>query len=89
MGAGKEAVLRRYEFFAYTGAFDPETHEAKPVLGDSHPADGELGDFLGAQNVALNLNGNPVGVVPEAPQASLLALGLAVLAAWRRRQLRA
>ena len=89
VGAGKEAVLRRYEFFAYTGAFDPETHEAKPVLGDSHPADGELGDFLGAQNVALNLNGNPVGVVPEAPQASLLALGLAVLAAWRRRQLRA
>lgn len=88
VGAGKEAVLRRYEFYAYTGAFDPETHEAKPLLGDSHPEAGELGDFLGAQNVALNLNGNPVAAVPEAPSAGLMALGLGALAAWRRRQLR-
>jgi MYXO-CTERM domain-containing protein len=88
VGAGKEAVLRRYEFYAYTGAFDPENHEAQPLLGDSHPSAGELGDFLGAQNVALNLNGNPVAAVPEAPPAGMLALGLVALALWRRRQLR-
>lgn len=89
MGAGKESVLRRYEFFAYTGAFDPETHEAQPLLGDSHPSAAELGDFLGAQNVALNLNGNPVAVVPEPAPAALLGMGLAALALWRRRQPRA
>lgn len=88
MGAGKEAVLRRYEFYAYTGAFDPDNHEAKPLFGDSHPDAGEIGDFLGAQNVALNLNGNPVAVVPEPRPAALLALGLAVLGAWRLRAAR-
>ncbi|MCE4538908.1 PEP-CTERM sorting domain-containing protein [Pelomonas sp. P7] len=89
MGAGKEAVLRRYEFYAYTGAFDPASHEAKPLFGDSHPDATEIGDFMGAQNVALNLNGNPVAAVPEAPSAGLMALGLGALVVWRRRQLRA
>lgn len=88
VGAGKESVLRRYEFYAYTGAFDPANHEAQPLLGDSHPSAAEIGDFLGAQNVALNLNGNPIAAVPEAPPAAMLALGLAALALWRRRQLR-
>lgn len=84
VGAGKEAVLRRYEFYAYTGAFDPANHEAKPRLGDSKPADGELGNFLGAQNAALNLNGNPVAAVPEPGPAALLALGLTAL--WLRQR---
>lgn len=86
--AGKEGVLRRYEFFAYTGAFDPENHEAQPLFGDSHPDASEIGDFMGAQNVALNLNGNPVAAVPEPSQAVLLVLGLGAVMLWRRRQLR-
>lgn len=85
VGAGKEAVLRRYEFYAYTGAFDPANHEAKPQFGDSHPDASELGNFLGAQNAALNLNGNPVAAVPEPGVAAMLALGLAVLWLGRRR----
>ncbi|MBI3349916.1 MAG: PEP-CTERM sorting domain-containing protein [Burkholderiales bacterium] len=85
VGAGKEAVLRRYEFFAYTGAFDPQNHEAKPLFGDSRPDASELGNFLGAQNAALNLHGNPVAAVPELPAAPMLALGLAALWLARRR----
>lgn len=84
VGAGKESVLRRYEFYAYTGAFDPENHEAKPLLGDSKPSAGELGNFLGAQNAALNLNGNPIAAVPEPGPTTLLALGLTAL--WLRQR---
>lgn len=85
VGAGKEAVVRRYEFYAYTGAFDPENHEAKPLFGDGKPDASELGNFLGAQNAALNLNGNPVAAVPEPGPAALLALGLCTLWLARRR----
>ncbi|HEX5357415.1 MAG TPA: PEP-CTERM sorting domain-containing protein [Aquabacterium sp.] len=87
VGEKAESVLRRYEFFNYIGAYDQETNEALPVLGDSHPGDGELGDFIGAQNVAVNLNGNPVGAVPEPATNALMLGGLAmVLLVLRRRQ---
>lgn len=83
VGAHAEAVVRRYEFYHYTGAFDPANHEAKPMFGDSHPDVGEVGDFMGAQNVALNLNGN-MPAVPE--PATWLMLGMGVVAlVWRRR----
>ena len=57
VGSGTRAVLRRYETYAYTGAYDPLTHE---VLcgGDatcSIPQAGELGDMLIAQMTAANV----------------------------------
>ncbi len=57
LGVGKHAVVRRYEFYNYTGAYDPGTHEALcGGLGDcASPQPGELGDFIGAQMAAANL----------------------------------
>jgi len=57
LGNGKHAVVRRYEFYKYTGAFDPASHEALcGGVGDcSSPQPGELGDFIGAQMAGANL----------------------------------
>ncbi len=56
-GNGKHAVVRRYEFYKYTGVFDPSTHEALcGGAGDcAAPLPGELGDYIGAQIAAANL----------------------------------
>jgi Divergent InlB B-repeat domain len=55
--AGSRAVIRRYETYAYTGAYDPITHEA--VCGGdatcNAPQPGELGDMLVAQMAAANI----------------------------------
>jgi hypothetical protein len=51
-------VLRRYETYAYAGAYDPLTHEA--ICGGDGtctiPQPGELGDMLAAQMAAANVN---------------------------------
>lgn len=59
---GKRSVIRRYEFYHYTGARDAENNEALPCIADDSPVpadapvDGcsDLGDFVGAQNVAVD-----------------------------------
>ena len=66
-GGGSHAVVRRYEFYKYTGAVDPDSHEAL-CGGDgscSAPLDGELGDYIGAQMAAANL-GEPAVATPTA-----------------------
>lgn len=59
VGEGDESVTRRYEFYEYTGAYDPEDHEAKPE-NDSSPAEGEIGNYIGAQMAAVNLDAGVV-----------------------------
>ncbi|MBI3772869.1 MAG: hypothetical protein HY272_09245 [Gammaproteobacteria bacterium] len=70
-GAGNEAVSRTYEFYKYTGAYDPDPenfHEAfcdNPTAVDQQipercgapDANGVagVGDLIGAQNAAINL----------------------------------
>src|SRR5262249_10086714 len=57
VNSGSRSVIRRYETYAYTGAYDPITHEAL-CGGDgscSAPLDGELGDMLAAQMAAVNV----------------------------------
>jgi hypothetical protein len=59
----RRALVRRYEFYAYIGPRDPENNEAMPCVDDDAPVpldaplDGcaDLGDFAGAQNVAIDL----------------------------------
>ncbi len=56
-GAGSRAVIRRYETYAYTGAYDPITHEAL-CGGDgtcNTPLADELGDMQVAQMAAANI----------------------------------
>ncbi|MBV9211661.1 MAG: PEP-CTERM sorting domain-containing protein, partial [Acidobacteria bacterium] len=53
LSAGTRAVVRRYEIYEYTGAYDPITHEAVCADGLCNaPQDGELGDYVGAQMAA-------------------------------------
>lgn len=50
------AVIRRYETYNYTGAYDPITHKALCAdLVCSLPAAGEVGDYIGAQMGAANV----------------------------------
>lgn len=57
VNAGTRAVIRRYESYRYTGAYDPITHEV--VCGGdgtcTTPQPGELGDLLVAQMTAANV----------------------------------
>lgn len=57
-GANAQAVIRRYEFYKYTGVYDPESHEvmcADPGGSCNVPQPGELGDYIGAQMAAALL----------------------------------
>lgn len=56
ISAGTRAIVRRYEIYQFTGAYDPLTHEA--LCADTlcnAPAEGEVGDFVGAQMAAANV----------------------------------
>jgi PEP-CTERM motif len=64
------AVVRRYEFYKYTGAVDPENNEPISTWsGIGDPPVSEFGDFIAANMVAVNF-ANPV---PE-PSAVVLML---------------
>lgn len=63
LGNGNHAVVRRYEYYEYAGAYDPVTHEALCADGTcTAPSPGELGDAIGAQNAAVNLDVNALTV---------------------------
>jgi hypothetical protein len=56
LSATTRAVLRRYEMYAYTGVYDPLTHEALCAdLACNAPSADELGDFISAQMTAANV----------------------------------
>ncbi len=57
LGAGNKAVVRRLELYKYAGAIDAVTGQAlciDPTCTVPDPS--EIGDFIGAQNAAANLN---------------------------------
>lgn len=69
-GGNNKAISTRYEFYAYTGAYDAETNEAQPLPGckdspyacdalgniDLTQPNTDLGPFRGAQNAAVNVD---------------------------------
>jgi hypothetical protein len=62
-GNGNHAVVRRYEYYKYAGMYDPITHEALCAdLTCTAPSAGELGEAIGAQNAAANLDVNALSV---------------------------
>jgi hypothetical protein len=100
-GAGAESVVRRYEFYKYTGLLDlsgealcdtPESAANTNNCGDVYNNLLGLygvGDFIGAQNGAVNLNGvyaGPPIVAPEPLTLSLFGIGLAGVIGVRRRR---
>jgi hypothetical protein len=81
-GDKAQSIIRRYEFYAFTGLYDPVSNEAQfgPGFGDSLPGPGDVGNFIGAQNAALNFagpvgGGGGVGGVPEPASWAMLLLG--------------
>jgi hypothetical protein len=85
VGPNAASILRRYEFYNYSGEYDPETHEALVTFSDSHPNDPndpnydptktvDLGNYLGAQNAAVNL-----AAVPEPETYAMLLAGLGLV----------
>lgn len=64
INADTRAVIRRYETYKYTGAYDALTHEVACADGTcTAPSDGELGLIIGAQNSAVNIEGDTITVV--------------------------
>ena len=64
LGKGGKAVIRKYEFYKYSGPLDPATGKAL-CGGDglcTTPLDGELGDFIGNQMAAANVGVSSVTV---------------------------
>jgi len=56
LDATTRAVVRRYELYAYTGAYDPITHEALCADGLCNvPSADEVGAFISAQMAAANV----------------------------------
>jgi uncharacterized repeat protein (TIGR02543 family) len=57
------SVVRRFELYAFTGNYDPTTHEALCAdLTCNAPGDGEIGDFLSAQMTAVNVQADTLDV---------------------------
>jgi len=98
VGPNAASILRRYEFYKYSGEYDPETHEAFATFSDSHPNDPngpsnyydptmtlDLGNYLGAQNAAVNL---AAAAVPEPETYAMLLVGLGLVGFMVRRRKR-
>jgi hypothetical protein len=81
VGPNAASILRRYEFYDFSGAYDPETHQAlfDPGFGDSHPGPNDVGTYLGSQNAAVNL-------VPEPQSYVLMLAGIGLFGAVARRR---
>ena len=55
-GSSSHAVVRRYEFYTFTGQYDPQSHEAICADGACDaPSPGEMGAYIGSQMAAANL----------------------------------
>lgn len=57
VGPNAASILRRYEFYEFSGRYNEETHEAlfDVGFGDSNPGPNDVGTYLGSQNAAVNL----------------------------------
>ena len=57
LSADTRSIIRRFETYKFTGTYDAITHKVvRADLTCTAPSTGELGDFIGAHNSAINLN---------------------------------
>jgi Divergent InlB B-repeat domain len=78
LNSGSHSVIRRYEFYKYSGTLDPATHEA--LCADptcSAPAANELGDYIGDQMAAANV-GIPSVTVSKIGNGTVLAAAVKI-----------
>jgi hypothetical protein len=58
------SIIRRYEVYKYTGAYDAVTHKVACADGTcTAPSAGELGGALSAQNTATNVTADSITVI--------------------------
>ncbi len=81
----RKSIIRRYEFYEYLGAYDPENHEAKCALDCDTPEEWEIGRYVGAQMAAANLAA--AAPVPEPSTWMSLIAGLGLVGLIGRRRL--
>jgi hypothetical protein len=84
VGPKAASIIRRYEFYEFGGAYDPADHQAI-VDSDSHPGEGDIGTYLGAQNGAVNFAA-AMAPVPEPETFAMLLAGLGLMAGIVRRK---
>ncbi|MGZ8252442.1 MAG: PEP-CTERM sorting domain-containing protein, partial [Methylophilaceae bacterium] len=87
VGPNAASIIRRYEFYKFSGNYNPEDHQAMfdAGFGDSHPGPNDIGTYLGAQNAGINLNGQLVAAVPEPETYALMLAGLGLIGFFARR----
>jgi len=98
LGGAVKAIIRRYEFYKYTGLFDPDGageamcdgadafgHACDNPFGDGRVADiNDLGAYVGQQMAGFNA----VQAVPEPETYAMMLAGLGLLAGIARRRKR-
>lgn len=63
IGFDTRSVVRRYEIYSYTGAYDPLTHQALCAdVACLAPSADEVGDYIGAQMSAANVTAQSLSV---------------------------
>jgi hypothetical protein len=73
------SVVRRYELYKYTGAYDPITHEVACADGTcTAPSAGELGGPLSAHNTASNVTPDTLTVTKSGSGASASITGTGI-----------
>jgi hypothetical protein len=74
LGSGKKAVVRRYEFYKFTGPYDAEHSPVCADINCDAPGPGEIGALIGAQmagaNVELNSTNHAPTIVAAANRTS-------------------
>ena len=80
LGANSQSITRRYEFYKYTGPYDAD---GEALIENAAANPSAVGEFLGAQNAALNLDAFDV---PEPGALALLGIGLTTIVTQRRRR---
>lgn len=87
-----QAIMRRYEFYEYTGAFKPDGEaDCSKGCGKDPEGEGLVGQYLGAQMAGFNLNDPQAPIpfaapVPEPQTYAMFGLGLGVLGLFARRR---
>jgi hypothetical protein len=91
VGDKAQSVVRRYEFYSFTGTYDPVSHEALfgAGFGDSKPGPNDVGNFIGAQNAALNFGDAVPGAVPEPASWAMMLVGFGSIGGMIRARRRA